>query len=113
MAVTLGFDALQGALKMSEAIDLLERAFAHAGRRIEWRGKGIDEIGVDARNGDALVKIDPRYFRPTEVDYLCGDASKAHQRLGWRPEIGFDDLVRQMVEEDLRVADRIKIQQHE
>ena len=93
--------------------EFVQRAFKYAGRGIEWRGKGIDEVGVDTRSGEVLVRIDPRYFRPTEVDYLCGDAGKARQLLGWRPEIGFEELVRQMVEEDLRLADRIKIQQHE
>jgi GDPmannose 4,6-dehydratase len=81
--------------------EFVERAFAHVDCRIEWRGKGVDEAGIDARTGRVLVKIDPRYFRPTEVEALCGDASKAHRRLGWRPTVSFAELVREMVEEDL------------
>jgi len=82
--------------------EFVERAFAHIGRTVVWRGQGLDEVGVDAKNGDILVKIDPRYFRPTEVDALLGDPRKANQRLGWWPAIGFDELVREMVEADLQ-----------
>lgn len=82
--------------------EFVELAFEHAGRRIVWKGRGVDEIGRDARTGEILVKVDPRYFRPTEVESLLGDSGKARQRLGWRPEIGFDALVREMVEEDLK-----------
>src|SRR6185503_24307 len=57
------------------------------GGQIEWRGKGVEEQGIDTKSGQAIVKIDPRYFRPTEVDALLGDASKARSRLGWKPEI--------------------------
>jgi GDPmannose 4,6-dehydratase len=84
--------------------EFVERAFAHVGRTILWNDKGLDEIGIDEESGDVLVKIDPRYFRPTEVEALCGDASKAHQRLGWRPSTSFEDLVREMVDEDMRVV---------
>jgi GDPmannose 4,6-dehydratase len=93
--------------------EFVERAFAHVGRRIEWRGHGVDEIGIDAKSGKVLVKIDPRYFRPTEVESLCGDAGKANQRLGWRPTIGFAELVREMVEEDLRAVENAKSFRHE
>ncbi len=62
--------------------------------RLEWRGSGVEERGVAAGSGRTLIKIDPRYFRPTEVDTLLGDASKARQRLGWQPQIGFEQLVR-------------------
>ncbi|MCL4765388.1 MAG: GDP-mannose 4,6-dehydratase [Hyphomicrobiaceae bacterium] len=79
----------------------VERAFAHVGREIVWRGKGADEAGVDARTGAVLVSIDPRYFRPTEVDELLGDASKARQKLGWVPKTTFADLVREMMESEL------------
>jgi len=81
--------------------EFVERAFRHIGRTVVWRGHGIDEEGIDGATGQVLVKIDPRYFRPTEVDSLLGDASKANQRLAWRPEIGFEELVRDMVEADL------------
>lgn len=82
--------------------EFVERAFELVGRRIVWKGSGADEIGIDSRTGEVLVKVDPRYFRPTEVDSLLGDSGKARQRLGWRPEIGFDALVREMVEEELK-----------
>ena len=93
--------------------EFVEHAFAHIGRSILWRGRGIDEVGHDAKSSEILVKIDPRYFRPTEVEALCGDASKAHQRLGWRPAVTFQDLVREMVDEDLRVADGARSFSHE
>ena len=82
--------------------EFIERAFAVAGRRIEWHGKGADEQGVDARTGNTLVSIDPRYFRPTEVDLLVGDATKARQKLGWKHTTSFEDLVAEMVESDIR-----------
>ncbi len=69
-------------------------------------GEGVEEEGVDRATGKVLVRIDPRYFRPTEVENLLGDASKARAKLGWQPEIGFDALVREMVETDLDLARR-------
>jgi GDPmannose 4,6-dehydratase len=81
--------------------DFVERAFACIGRKIEWRGSGVDEQGVDARDGRVLIEIDPRYFRPTETDALLGDPSKARQKLGWRHKVTFDQLVREMVEADV------------
>ena len=86
--------------------EFVERTAAHIGMRIEWRGSGIDEQGVDVNSGRTIVKIDPRYFRPTEVDSLLGDASKARARLGWKAEISFDRLVQEMVESDLEIARR-------
>jgi GDPmannose 4,6-dehydratase len=82
----------------------VERAFSHISRRIEWRGKGKAEQGVDAANGQVLVEIDARYYRPTEVEYLLGDPSKARQVLGWNHRITFDELVSEMVEEDLKAV---------
>jgi GDPmannose 4,6-dehydratase len=81
--------------------EFVELAFAEIGRKIVWRGTGAEETGLDERSGQVLVSIDPRYFRPTEVNYLRGDASKAHQRLGWRHKTGFPDLVKEMVAADL------------
>jgi GDPmannose 4,6-dehydratase len=81
--------------------EMVERAFACVGRAIVWRGKGVDEVGRDARTGKDLVWVDPRYFRPTEVDVLQGDPSKAHERLGWRHRTTFEELVREMVASDL------------
>lgn len=76
------------------------------GMRIEWRGHGVDEQGIDARSGQVVVRIDPRYFRPTEVESLLGDPSKARSRLGWEPEIRFDELVTEMIAEDVEIARR-------
>jgi GDPmannose 4,6-dehydratase len=81
-------------------------AGAELGMRIEWRGGGIDEEGVDAQTGRVMVKVDPRYFRPTEVETLLGDSSKARAKLGWKLEHGFGDLVREMVASDLEIAKR-------
>jgi GDPmannose 4,6-dehydratase len=74
--------------------------------RLEWHGKGLEERGIDAKSGRAIIKVDPRYFRPTEVETLLGDASKARERLGWKPEIDFQTLVNEMVAEDLDLAQR-------
>ena len=81
--------------------ELVELAFAEIGKTIEWKGRGVDEKGIDAATGDVLVEIDPGYFRPTEVDSLLGDASKARRVLGWRPKTTFRELVREMVQTDL------------
>jgi GDPmannose 4,6-dehydratase len=86
--------------------EFVERAFGEVGRSIEWSGRGLDEIGRDARTGQALVAVDPRYFRPTEVEQLIGDPSKANQKLGWRHEVGFEELVREMVASDLETVKR-------
>jgi GDPmannose 4,6-dehydratase len=84
----------------------LERAAETLGMRLRWQGSNLDEHAVDAASGRTVVRIDPRYFRPAEVDTLLGDASKAREKLGWQPEIGFDELVREMVESDWRLAQR-------
>jgi len=84
--------------------EFIEQAFSLVGRRIEWRGKGVEEVGVDAGSGKTLVKIDRRYFRPTEVDLLLGDPSKARQVLGWRHTVTFPQLVAEMVSSDLEVV---------
>ena len=96
---------LQQAIKLLQMSNLelrefVEAAFRHIGIEIAWRGKGLEETGADTANGRVLVEIDPRYFRPTEVDNLLGDPSKAREKLGWRHTIGFEDLVRDMVEAD-------------
>jgi GDPmannose 4,6-dehydratase len=79
---------------------LVERAFAVIGRSIEWRGDGIEEVGLDGKTGDVLIAVDPRYFRPTEVDTLVGDAAKARAKLGWTHHVTFDELVTEMVNND-------------
>jgi GDPmannose 4,6-dehydratase len=84
--------------------DFCARAFACAGVDLEWRGSGAEETAVDVRSGRAVVRIDPRYFRPTEVDLLIGDASKAKRQLGWTAQTSFDDLVRLMCEADRSLA---------
>ena len=86
--------------------EFIERAFGEVGRAIEWSGQGLDEIGRDAKTGQALVAVDPRYFRPTEVEQLIGDPAKARQKLGWRHEVGFEELVREMVASDLETVKR-------
>jgi GDPmannose 4,6-dehydratase len=79
-------------------------AFAEVGTRIAWSGSGVDEIGLDASNGRVLVRIDPRHFRPTEVEVLQGDASKAREKLGWSPTTSLPELVREMVASDLIIV---------
>ncbi len=85
--------------------EFVDAAAAQLGIEIEWRGEGKGEKGFDA-DGNCIVAIDPRYFRLAEVDTLLGDASKAREKLGWQPKTSFDDLVREMVEEDLEGAKR-------
>jgi GDPmannose 4,6-dehydratase len=86
--------------------EFVELAFAEVGRTIEWRGKGVDETGVDQKSGKTIVRIDPVYFRPTEVDLLIGDAGKAREKLGWKPKTPFTQLVKEMVAGDLEFARR-------
>jgi GDPmannose 4,6-dehydratase len=89
--------------------EFVEKAFAHIGRAIVWQGSGVEEKGIDKSTGKVLVEVDPRYFRPTEVDALLGDASKAHAKLGWRHKTSFDTLVADMVQADMaKVADERK-----
>ncbi|MEE8445349.1 MAG: GDP-mannose 4,6-dehydratase [Alphaproteobacteria bacterium] len=81
--------------------EFVELAFRRVGREIEWRGEGVAEEGVDAKDGQVLVQIDPRYFRPTEVETLLGDPSKAREKLGWSHSVTFAELVEEMVASDL------------
>jgi GDPmannose 4,6-dehydratase len=81
--------------------EFVELAFAEIGRRIEWQGRGVDECGRCADSGNTVVRIDPAYFRPTEVDILLGDASKARDLLGWKPRVSFKELVKEMVAADI------------
>ena len=91
----------------------VERAAAELGMSLRWRGSKLDEHAVDTATGQTVVRVDPRYFRPAEVDTLLGDASKARQQLGWKPEVGFAELVREMVESDWRLAQRDALVQRE
>lgn len=84
--------------------EFVERAFACVDITLEWSGTGVQEHGIDAHSGKALVVIDPHYFRPTEVETLIGDASKAHAQLGWYPHVNFEQLVKLMVEHDYQEA---------
>jgi GDPmannose 4,6-dehydratase len=92
--------------EMHSVREFVEKAFAQIGRQIEWRGTGVGEKGVD-QTGRLLVEVDPRYFRPTEVDLLIGNPSKAHSKLGWHHKTSFDALVREMVDADM-VAVRLE-----
>lgn len=88
--------------------EFIEKAFKKVGIAIEWQGSGENEIGADDQSGKVLVKIDPKYFRPTEVDLLIGDASKAKKKLGWAPRVKFEELVNIMVEADWELAKKEK-----
>lgn len=82
--------------------EFIELAFAEIGKRIEWRGDGVEEKGIDAATGEVLVAVDARYFRPTEVDSLLGDPTKAREKLGWEHKVTFRELVSEMVSSDLK-----------
>ena len=84
--------------------EFVELAFAEVGRTLQWRGKGVEETGIDQKTGKVVVRVDPTYFRPTEVDLLIGDASKARAKLGWKPKRSFAQLVKEMVAGDLEIA---------
>ncbi len=84
--------------------EFTERAFAEVGITLEWSGNGVDETGRDAKSGNILVSIDPAYFRPTEVDLLIGDASKAREKLGWQPTCNLQQMIEEMVKADLEEA---------
>ena len=96
--------------------EFCERCFKHVGISIEWQGSGVDEVGIIASIdpdfefplsvGEVAVRIDPEYFRPSEVEALCGDARKAREELGWMPRITFDELVNEMMEHDLKVMSK-------
>ena len=84
--------------------EFIELAFAHIGRQIAWKGEGVDEKGIDAKTGDVLVEVDTRYFRPTEVELLLGDPSKAERVLGWKHTTSFRQLVTEMMASDLKTV---------
>lgn len=84
--------------------EFAERAFGLLGHRLEWKGAGVDECGIDADTGKVLIRIDPVYYRPLEVEALLGDASKAERLLHWKPAVTFEKLVEIMVESDLRLV---------
>jgi GDPmannose 4,6-dehydratase len=86
--------------------EFVETAFKHVDVEIEWQGEGVDETGIDKDTGKVLVEVDPKYFRPTEVDLLIGDPSKAKEELGWEPEVKFKELVQLMVQSDLEAIEK-------
>jgi len=92
--------------------EFVDAAATELGIRITWQGTGVDEVGVD-QHGKEIVRVDSRYFRPTEVETLLGDPSKAKEKLGWSPRIGFQDLVSEMVREDLKGAEKDELCQRE
>ena len=87
--------------KMHSVRDFVELAFGEVGIDIQWHGEGVDEVGVDAASGDVLIAIDPRYYRPTEVELLLGDPTKAKEKLGWVAKVELRELVKMMVEGDM------------
>jgi GDPmannose 4,6-dehydratase len=89
--------------EMHSVREFAELAFLRVGRKIEWKGKGVDEVGIDSGTGEIMIRIDSRYFRPTEVDLLLGDPSKARRVLGWKHTVTFPELVAEMVSSDLEV----------
>jgi GDPmannose 4,6-dehydratase len=90
--------------KTTSVREFVEWSFSEVGIKIDWRGSGADEKGFDSTNGRCLVEVDPRYFRPTEVELMLGDATKAHKKLGWKHEISARDLCAEMMREDLKVV---------
>jgi GDPmannose 4,6-dehydratase len=88
--------------------EFVELAFAEVGIKIEWKGKGVDEKGINTKTGKVIVEVDPRYFRPTEVDLLIGDPSKAMKELGWKHKYTLEQLVKEMVASDIKLFERDK-----
>ncbi len=88
--------------------EFAEKVFARLGMPIEWQGKGMHEKGIDTQSGKIVIEVDPKYFRPAEVDLLLGDSTKARQKLGWIPKTDLDGLVAMMVDSDLALAEREK-----
>jgi GDPmannose 4,6-dehydratase len=86
----------------------IEKAFSEVGIEVEWKGEGVDEKGYNKANGEIIVEVDPKYFRPTEVDLLVGDPSKAQRVLGWKHKYTLDQLITEMVQSDLRLFKRDK-----
>jgi GDPmannose 4,6-dehydratase len=86
--------------------EFVEMAFAEIGISLEWQGQGLEEVGINKNNNKTLISVSPRYFRPTEVDLLLGDATKAKQKLGWIPTVSFRTLVKEMVTADLENKER-------
>ncbi len=97
-------DYVVGTGKAHSVREFAERAFAEIGVELAWEGEGKDEVGRDARSGAIRVTVDPAYFRPAEVDHLLADPGRAREELGWQPKVSFEELVRMMVQADLRAV---------
>ena len=82
--------------------EFVELAFKEVGIGLGWKGRGVHEKGYAKKSGKIIIQIDPRYFRPAEVDFLLGDPTKAKSNLGWKPKMSFEELVKTMVEGDLK-----------
>jgi GDPmannose 4,6-dehydratase len=91
--------------EMHTVREFIEKSFEHVGRSIEWKGDGVDEEGIDTSTGKTVVRIDPRYYRPCEVEQLLGDPAKAKRQLGWEPKVKFAELVKIMTDGDLRLLE--------
>ncbi len=89
--------------------EFVEIAAAELGMKMAWQGEGLDEVGIEVNSGKTIVRVDSRYFRPTEVETLLGDPTNAKEKLGWVPEITFAELVKEMVIEDLKIAERDQV----
>lgn len=94
--------------KTTSVRDFVTKAFQVAGIEVEWQGEGLNEKGIDKKTGDVILEIDPKYFRPTEVDLLVGDATKAKEKLGWEPKCTLDELVEEMVKSDIKLFEKDK-----
>lgn len=92
--------------EMHTVREFIEKTFACLGREIRWEGEGVDEVGIDSSTGRVIMRIDPRYFRPAEVEQLLGNPAKAKEKLGWEAEVKFEELVKIMIEGDLRLLDK-------
>ena len=86
--------------------DFCKMTFAELGMDIEFKGEGVNEVGIDKATGRVIIEVDPRYFRPTEVDLLLGDSTKARTELGWKPKYDLQALIKEMVSEDLAEAEK-------
>ena len=89
--------------------DFCNMAFKELDIDLVWQGKGIDEKGIDKKTGKVLIEVDPRYFRPAEVDLLLGDSAKARQKLGWEPKYDLQTMVKEMIAKDLEEAKKAKV----
>lgn len=92
--------------EMHKVREFIEKSFEHVGRKIEWKGSEVNEEGIDTTTGKTVVRIDPRYYRPCEVEQLLGNPEKAKRQLGWEPKVKFEELVQIMTDGDLRLLDK-------